>query len=203
MLMIGKLPRNKVAGFTIIELAIAMAVFGFLILAAAPSLQDWFKNTRIRGAAESLQNGILTARVEAIRRNRPITFWLLSNDDPDQFLASCSLSESGTAWMVSVDSPAGNCDDAPSLTTTPMIVTGRTTGDSGKHVAISATQSDGTTAATSITFNSFGSVVKTPGPPDRDPIGQIDITNDVDSSSSRSLRIVITANGKITLGNRP
>lgn len=99
--------------------------------------------------------------------------------------------------MVSVDSPAGNCDDAPSLTTTPMIVTGRTTGDSGKHVAISAAQSDGTTAATSITFNSFGSVTNAGA------IGQIDITNDVDSSSSRSLRIVITANGKITLGNRP
>ncbi|MGE5450236.1 MAG: GspH/FimT family pseudopilin [Acidobacteriota bacterium] len=193
MQLITTAPMRRTGGFTIIELAIAMVIFGFLIMAAAPSLQDWFSNTRIRGTAESIQNGLQTARAEAIRRNRSVSFWLVDNDNPDKFLASCTVSDTGTAWMVSVNSPAGNCDDTPSQTDSPMIVTGRTAGDSGAHVVVTGTQSDGSTAASSVTFNGFGGVTGSGS------LGQIDIKSDTNDSASRSLRIVISASGMVRM----
>lgn len=176
-----------------VELAIAMVVFGFLLMTAMPAMQDWFANARIRGATESIQNGIQTARAEAIKRNRPVTFWLIDNDDPNTFLASCSVSDTGTSWMVSVNSPAGNCDDAPSLTTSPMIVTGRTAGDSGDRINVSGLQSDNTTVASSITFNGFGTVTNTGA------IARIDVTTSGSESGARALRLDISPSGTVRM----
>lgn len=176
-------------GFTLIEMVIALVIFGFLLMAAMPGMQEWFANARIRGASESMQNGIQTARAEAIRRNRPVTFWLVHNDDLNTFLASCSLSSTGTAWVVSVNDPGGSCDDAPSLTTTPMIVTGRTAGDAGEKVTVTALQTDASTPASSITFNGFGTVTNA------NAIARIDIESAGAESGARALRIAISPSG--------
>jgi type IV fimbrial biogenesis protein FimT len=167
----------------------AMVIFGFLLMAALPAMQEWFANARIRGASESIQNGIQTARAEAIRRNRPVTFWLVNNDDLHTFLASCSLSSTGNAWVVAVNDPGGSCDEAPSLTTTPMIVTGRTAGDAGAKVTVTALQTDASTSASSITFNGFGVVTNTSA------IARIDIESDGSESGARALRIAISPSG--------
>ncbi len=185
-------PRSK--GFTMIELAIAMVIFGFLILAAAPSVQDWFSNTRIRGAAESLQNGLQTARSEAIRRNRTISFWLVSTDDANAFSSTCTLSDTSGSWIVSVNAPTGSCDSAPSTTDSPMIVTGRPIGDSGSRVSVTATQSDASTPATAVTFNGFGHVTNT-----TDAIGQIDIHDVNSATGTRPLRLVISTSGMVRM----
>lgn len=182
-------PPRRIHGFTLIEIAVGLVIFGFLLMAAMPSMQEWFANSRVRGASESLQNGIQTARAEAIRRNRPVTFWLVQNDDLNTFLASCSLSSTGTAWVVSVNDPGGNCDEPPSLTTSPMIVTGRTTGDAGAKVTVNALQTDASTAANSITFNGFGSVTNTGA------IARIDVESAGAEAGARSLRIAISPSG--------
>jgi len=181
-------PR-RTYGFTMIEMAIALVIFGFLLMAALPAMQEWLANTRVRGASESLQNGIQTARAEAIRRNRPVTFWLVNNDDLHTFQSSCSLSSTGAAWMVAVNDPGGSCDEAPSLTTTPMIVTGRTAGDAGAKVTVTALQTDASTPASSITFNGFGSVTNTTA------IARIDIESAGAEAGARALRIAISPSG--------
>ena len=181
-------PR-RTYGFTMIEMAIAMVIFGFLLMAALPAMQEWFANTRVRGASESIQNGIQTARAEAIRRNRPVTFWLVNNDDLHTFLASCSLSSTGNAWMVAVNDPGGSCDEAPSLTTTPMIVTGRTAGDAGAKVTVTALQTAASTPASSITFNGFGSVTNTTA------IARIDIESAGAEAGARALRTAFSPSG--------
>lgn len=185
--------RSQSAGFTLIEMAITLVIFGFLLVAAMPAMQEWFTNARIRGASESIQNGIQTARAEAIRRNRPITFWLIENDDLHAFLASCAVSSIGTAWMVSVNNPGGNCDDAPSLTDSPMIVTGRTAGDTGAKVTVTALQSDNATAASSITFNGFGSVTNTTA------IANIRIESPGAEAGARPLQIVVSSSGTVRM----
>lgn len=62
------------AGMTLVELMIGLAVFGILVMMALPDYTAWIQNTKIRNAAESVQNGLQLARAEAIRRNTDVTF---------------------------------------------------------------------------------------------------------------------------------
>ena len=62
---------------------VVVAIIGLLMALAAPDFSAWIKNTRTRGAAESVLSGIQMARSEAVRRNTTIVFTLLptANDN--------------------------------------------------------------------------------------------------------------------------
>ncbi|MDO9236717.1 MAG: GspH/FimT family pseudopilin [Aquabacterium sp.] len=179
-------------GFTIIEMAVTLTVLAFVLFAAVPSIGTWMDNTRIRNAADALQSGIQTARSEAVRRNQTMSFWLVS--DTNVLTDDCTLSNTSGSWVVSESSPEGNCADAPSTTVAPMIVTGRTVGEGGGHVAIAAVKADGTTAATQITFNGFGRIANT-----ADAINRIDVASETDGSEARALRLVISPAGLVRM----
>jgi type IV fimbrial biogenesis protein FimT len=57
------------AGFTLIELMVAIAVLAILLFIALPNFAVWMQNTQIRTAGEAVLNGMQLARAEAIRRN--------------------------------------------------------------------------------------------------------------------------------------
>lgn len=192
MLMLRS-PARPQQGFTIIEMAIAMAIFGFLLAAALPSIGTWMDNTRIRNAAESIQNGLQTARAEAIRRNQSVSFWLVSSDDALTLTNDCTLSHLSGSWIVSVNDPTGQCAAAPSSTTAPMIILKRPIGDAGSRVSITALQSDGITAGQTVTFNGFGRVSNTT------PISQIDITGLDAGTDYRPLRVQIASTGMVRM----
>jgi type IV fimbrial biogenesis protein FimT len=61
--------RAPQAGFTLIEMMVALAVFALLVLAALPNFRVWIQNTQVRTAAEGMFNGFQFARAEAVRRN--------------------------------------------------------------------------------------------------------------------------------------
>jgi type IV fimbrial biogenesis protein FimT len=69
------LSRHK-CGVTLIELMIGMTVISCLLLVGMPSFTHWIQDLQVRGAAESIQSGLLLARSEAIRRNRPVQLTL-------------------------------------------------------------------------------------------------------------------------------
>ena len=69
---------------------------------------------------------------------------------------------------------------------------GRTVGDAGGKVSVTATQSDGT-AGTSVTFNGFGRVTNT------DFIQKIDVTGTSTGTAYRPLRIEITSGGQVRM----
>jgi len=60
---------SRIRGFTLIELLLVIAVIGILLMVGLPSYSIWMQNLRIRGATESVQNGLQMARATAIARN--------------------------------------------------------------------------------------------------------------------------------------
>jgi type IV fimbrial biogenesis protein FimT len=65
--------------FSLVELMVTVAVLSLLMVLAVPSFTEWIQNSRIRTAAESLQNGLQLARAEAVRRNARIEFTLVGS----------------------------------------------------------------------------------------------------------------------------
>jgi len=60
------------AGFTLIELMVAIAILAILLFIALPNFAVWMQNTQIRTAGEAVLNGMQLARAEAIRRNTAV-----------------------------------------------------------------------------------------------------------------------------------
>lgn len=85
-----------IRGFTLVELLVGIAVLSIVLLLAAPSFVQWVNNTRIRTAAQGLQDGIRAAQAEAVRRSR-VTEFFFTNDQPA--LASASAA-GGINWGI-------------------------------------------------------------------------------------------------------
>jgi len=173
-------------GVTLIELIVAMAVLGLLMAVAVPGMADWMRSTRIRNAAESAQNGLSKARMEAMRRNQVIRYWMVSNRTN-----TCALSSASASWVVSVNDPSGLCA-VTDPTVTPLIVDAYGAGDGASDVVVQALAADGATAATSVSFNGFGQVVTT-----GTPIATINLSNA--NADARKLRVTISPGGAIRM----
>lgn len=150
----------KQRGFSIIEVAVVLVVIGMMLMGAMPTISEWLRNAKLRNQAEAMQSGLQQARNEAVRRNQPITFYMVTGDSGNVLDDSCTVSASGTSWVISVRTPAGACDSAPAVTSTdstnPLIVRTHVGADGGSGVSVSGLASDGSTAASSITFDAFG-----------------------------------------------
>ena len=179
-------------GFSLIELMVTVTILTLLILMAMPSLGTWLDNTRIRNEGDSIITGLQSARSAAVSSNQNVSFWLVgSAATPGNPGDDCALSGSSGSWVVSVASPVGHC--AGWLTSSPpQILLSRSMGSDNARVSISAVQSDGTTAATTVTFNGFGRVVNAT------PIAQVNL-NGSGGGTYRQLRVVVSATGAVRM----
>lgn len=66
-------------GVSLIELMIGIVIMAILLAAGMPTFGRWLQDTQVRTAAESIQNGLQTARNEAVRRNTNVRFNLTSS----------------------------------------------------------------------------------------------------------------------------
>ena len=64
---------SKQHGFTLIEVLIAIAIFGILTTMAIPSFNTWQRNAQVRSDARLVKGALQQARVDAITRNESIT----------------------------------------------------------------------------------------------------------------------------------
>jgi type IV fimbrial biogenesis protein FimT len=99
-------------GFSLVEILVGLAIFAILTTSALPAYSVWIQNTKIRNAAESVQNGLQLARSEAIRRNTNVQFvlgsdsaWTVSVIDPAETIQS-RLSGQGSANVTVATTPA-------------------------------------------------------------------------------------------------
>ncbi|HTP62517.1 MAG TPA: GspH/FimT family pseudopilin [Burkholderiales bacterium] len=157
----------KSAGFTLIELMIAVAVFAALLALGLPSFQQLLKNYQVRVAAESVANGVQRARAEAVSRNSTIQFVL----------------QGGTSW---------NVDYAVAANRGPNPIDSRLSTEGSANVVLAAVAADLATAATTITFNNLGQVAANA---DASPaLSQITF-NATASGANQILRVKIGAGG--------
>jgi type IV fimbrial biogenesis protein FimT len=187
------LNRYGQRGVSMIEVAITMALMAVLLFAVAPEVTSMVANSRIRSSTESLQQGLQRARNEALRRNQGVTFWLATLNASSSLDNTCTLSASARGWVVSINDPSGKCAAASSDTTDPLLIEKAVGGGTGSNVTVTALQSDGTTAATHVTFDGFGRV------PEAAAIARIDLDNASTGNNFRPLRIEVTRGGSVRL----
>ena len=63
-------------GFTLIELMVALAIAGFLLVMAAPLYSQWVADNQIANGAQLIAEGLRLAQSEAIKRDQQIEFVL-------------------------------------------------------------------------------------------------------------------------------
>lgn len=100
--------RYNSKGVTLVELVVAMAILVILFAAAAPSFSEWIQNSRIRKAADSIQNGLALARSAAVHRNATAQFIVCDDNDGtwDLVVASatastivCGTTDAAPGWQ--------------------------------------------------------------------------------------------------------
>lgn len=184
-------------GMTLIELAVTMVILALLLVAAGPTVSAWMRNTQVRNTASSMLAGLQRARNEAMRRNVPVRFSLVSLADSAQMDATCALAATGVSWVVSVGNPAANCHRDPATTSVipndPLIVESHAGGVGGNNVVAAGRFADGSAGANTVTFNSFGRV------DDLAPIGFIDVSNNTAGGDFRRLRVEIGTGGTVRM----
>lgn len=192
-MLIGKTQR----GFTLIELMIAVIIFGLLLALGMPAYKDWMSRTKVRVTAETLVAGLGTARNQSLHRNSQVIFSLTDN-----LAADCVRASTGTNWIVSLANPAGSCDAAPSEANAPRIIEKRSGGEGTSRTTITALTA-ANAAATNVIFTGLGRVLLQDAAGNAmNPISRINIAYPdggaclANGGTVRCLRIEITTGGE-------
>ncbi|MDZ7858458.1 GspH/FimT family pseudopilin [Sphaerotilus sp.] len=180
-------------GFSLIELMVTLAVLGTLLLAVTPLVRDWMFDTEIRNAAESISTGLSKARAEAVRRNEPVLFSLVTNDNPGMLDNNCAVSSTSASWVVSLDDPAGHCAEALGTTTGTRLVARHARGDGapGVTVEVRDARCQNATGQAQVLFNGFGRAQPAPA-----PIRCI-VVRHPGSATTRTLHVVLNSGGTV------
>lgn len=173
--MLKRLPSHGQWGFSLIELMIAIVVFGIVAALGIPSYRVWIQNTRIRTAAESIQNGLQVARAEAVKRNARTQFVLGLN----------------SAWTVGCSLPVPD-NDGDGIDDCPAVIQSRSSNEgSSADITVITVPA----ASNIVEFDNFGRVSLLPV-----PFTQVDLDSaTMPAADSRNLRITLGVGGNVRM----
>ena len=148
-------------GFSLIELAIGMAILGLFVTQAIPSFNAFMINQRIRAAAEEMAGMLQRARVEAIQRNQDvefITFDRLISTTNNTYVQSITAVAGGDHWALRTKDSSGNyfaIASRSSAESSPESAANRASSTIN-NVRQSPTRIRATSTVSSVTFNALG-----------------------------------------------
>ena len=88
--------NSRSQGFTLIELLVTVAILGIVAVIAAPSMQNFVLNNRIRAQTAALTSSLAFARTEAITRGTRVVTCPGSS-------SGCNGTQWESGWVVFVD----------------------------------------------------------------------------------------------------
>lgn len=99
--------RSGAAGFTLVELMIALAVLAILMMIAAPSFEMVRNSSRLAAQANELVSAIQLARSEAVRRGQRVVMCRSENGN-----ACAGAGGNWAGWLVFADANGNGSVDA-------------------------------------------------------------------------------------------
>jgi type IV fimbrial biogenesis protein FimT len=175
------MPHPIQAGFTFIELVVAIAIAGILLAIGMPSYQTWMENSQTRTAAESLVSGLNLARAQAISLNQTVDFQLTALP--------------GTSWIVIQDSCMGTPPTCPAIETR-LSSEGSGRAATATIAGVTVTPVDALTNNL-VQFNSLGRMIS---PTPAGKFTSFNLTNTrLTAANSRSLRVTVDVGGSIRM----
>jgi len=174
-------------GFSVIELAITLAVLSLLVLLAMPSYRVWIANSRVRSTSESIQNGLRLARNQAITLAQPVRFELPA--------------DGSAGWILCVPNGGGICDGLSARcegSTRSGCLLQRYVDTSTRGVTLATAPADSSSLTTPLTgVNVRGVTFDVFGRADTGAaaLGRVDVSSAIEGT--RRLVDVIRANGAV------
>lgn len=103
---IMKTPKN-LAGFTLVEMLVVMAIFGIIAALSMPSFRDFALRRQISAQVSDLTSALRLARSEAIKRGREVS--LCPTHNPNDVKPRCvPASDWARGYLIFIGSLQGN-----------------------------------------------------------------------------------------------
>jgi type IV fimbrial biogenesis protein FimT len=90
------LTPHRSAGFSLVELLIAVSIMAVMAALALPSLSSWVQSARMRAVADALQAGLHVAQTEAQRRSNTVVLFMTGSTACD---TNASAATNGAYWQ--------------------------------------------------------------------------------------------------------
>jgi type IV fimbrial biogenesis protein FimT len=175
--------KGMTAGFSIVELMVALSVLGILFAVGIPAFGRLLQDIEIRGSAEGLRAALQTARTEAITRNTLIRFSLADVSGQPTWTMGCVHASARCPQRISAYSARADT----------KIRWGA--AHSNDSVSLDVTLVAGNRLPSGVTFNALGAA---PGVATSTDASRIDVIHSV-NTQARRLVLMIAAAGTVRL----
>lgn len=183
---------KRAAGFTLLEMIVAITIFGILVAITVPAMRTWISNSKVRAVADTLQTGLRLAQAESLRRSRQVVFALTNSTTPQN--GTFTAVNNGTNWAIMVV-PA--MTDGSEANPASMFVESGSLSISSGNIQV--------TGPAAICFNSIGRLVANPAPGVAGanctvPAGNLNYTVQIagaNPAAFRALRVVLGLGGQV------
>jgi type IV fimbrial biogenesis protein FimT len=130
-------------GFTLVELIVAMVVFGIMVTIAVPSFTSLMDSIRVKRAADAISSFLVNAKSEAIKRNTSVSVEFQTSNSNATWCA-------GMALITDCDCTGADATKLCRLDGVDRVLT----GSSADNVGFTFTPTRGTASAGSVQVQS-------------------------------------------------